>query len=78
MEVIIHLYLLSLFLALNVQMIFRYFPSPVFFFLRALFTSLLFLVMTTFAQLIREGIMEWVGFFNVLIVQCAHMSNPEK
>lgn len=59
----------SLFLALNVQMVFSFFPSPIFF-LTALFTSLLFLVMTNFAKLTRRGIMKRVGFCNVFMHIC--------
>lgn len=47
-----------------------FFPHQYFFFLRALFTSLLFLVMTTLAQLTRGGIMKRVGFCNVLMHLC--------
>lgn len=68
MQFIVHLYLFSLFLAVNVQIIFRVFSSQVFFFPTALFTSLL--VMTTFAQFAKGGIMERVGFCNVLMHTC--------
>lgn len=70
MQIIIHSNLLSLFLALNVQVIFRGFSSQIFFSPTALFTSLLFLVMTTCAWLAKGGIMERAGFCNVLTRTC--------
>lgn len=82
MQIIINLYLPSLFLALNVQTTFRFFPPKYFFALQPyLLISLLFLAMT-FATLTNHLCSACKGRDSgkgkVLQTAYAYMSNMEK